>query len=145
MDDAWDAFLSSVNQPGFYTNLLIVVAMMLINWSIESLKWQYLIKREESVSFLKAFKAVFAGLTVSIFTPNRTGEFLGRVFILEKAKTLKAIFITIIGSFSQFMVTLMVGWFAFVFIGPVYFLEPSGLDPRLFYGLTIAMGLLIFC
>ncbi len=82
---------------------------MIVNWSIEAHKWKYLIKKVERISFAKALKAVFAGLSVSTFTPNRVGEFLGRVFILQKANPWKAIFISILCSMSQLMITLLVG------------------------------------
>ena len=32
----------------------------------------------------KSLMAVFSGITISIFTPNRIGEYFGRVFILKK-------------------------------------------------------------
>jgi hypothetical protein len=93
---------------------------MLINWGIESLKWRMLIGQSETVSFSKAYQAVLGGLAVSIFTPNRVGEFVGRVFILQKTEPLKAILLTIVGSFSQILVTLVLGTVAFVYFAPQY-------------------------
>lgn len=89
--------------------LLIVFVLMLINWSIEAYKWRYLIKKIENISFFKAITAILAGLSVSTFTPNRIGEFLGRVFILNKTNPWKAIFISTLCSMSQLLITLFVG------------------------------------
>jgi len=91
--------------------MILILILMLINWSIESVKWKLLIAKIERVSFIRAFQAVMTGVSVSIFTPNRTGDYLGRVFILEKGNHLEGIFITLIGSFAQIVVTFSVGLF----------------------------------
>ncbi|MEI6123683.1 MAG: lysylphosphatidylglycerol synthase transmembrane domain-containing protein [Bacteroidota bacterium] len=110
-----NSFKSLLSHPNASIVLLIVIFMMIFNWSIETLKWQYLIKKIERVSFFRAFSAVLAGLTVSSFTPNRTGEYFGRVFILNKANRWEGTFITFVGSISQLLVTLIVGSFSLLF------------------------------
>ncbi|MCD6112039.1 MAG: flippase-like domain-containing protein [Bacteroidales bacterium] len=102
------------HQDNFLFYLCFIIILMPINWSVESIKWKYLIKKLEVISFIKSFKAVLTGITVSIFTPNRTGEFLGRVFILKKANHWESIFVTIIGSFSQLLITIVLGSFSMI-------------------------------
>jgi uncharacterized membrane protein YbhN (UPF0104 family) len=92
-----------------YLKLGFIVLLMFLNWGIETLKWRFLIRKSEVISFFKAFQAVFAGITISSFTPNRVGEFFGRVFILKNTNPIKGIFISIIGSISQLFVTIIVG------------------------------------
>jgi uncharacterized membrane protein YbhN (UPF0104 family) len=92
----------------------LILFLMLINWGIESFKWRILIAKIEKISFLRAFKAVMTGVSVSIFTPNRTGDYLGRVFILEKGNHVEGILITLIGSFAQIIVTISAGLFCFL-------------------------------
>ncbi len=89
--------------------VFILLLLMLLNWSIEAYKWRYLIRKVEDISFLKAYKAILAGLSVSTLTPNRAGEFLGRVFILRKTNPWKAIFISILCNMSQLMITIILG------------------------------------
>ena len=89
---------------------------MPLNWFIESLKWKYLIRKFENISFRKSVKAVFTGITFAIFTPNRIGELAGRVFVLEKEHRAKAVFATATGSFSQMMITIILG----VFFGVIF-------------------------
>ncbi|MCF8302275.1 MAG: flippase-like domain-containing protein [Bacteroidales bacterium] len=113
----------SVSSPKFLQGLILVFLIMFINWGVEAWKWRYLIKTIERISFLRSFKAVFTGITVSFFTPNRIGEFFGRVFILDKAKPLKAILITIIGSMAQLLTTLLVGSICMLIFIPNYFPE----------------------
>jgi len=73
------------------------------------LKWKYIIKKIESVSVLRSLRAVFTGITVSSFTPNRIGEYGGRVFCLKKADRIQAALITVIGSMGQLLTTIVFG------------------------------------
>lgn len=88
---------------------------MLVNWSIESKKWQMLLKHTEQLSFIAAFQSVLMGLAISIITPNRIGEYLGRILYLKNTNKLKGISITIIGSFAQIMVTSFFGVLGLIF------------------------------
>ncbi len=99
---------------------LLLIFLMIINWGIESVKWKLLINQSEKVSFNNAYQAVLGGLAVSVFTPNRVGEFLGRVFILKRTDPLKAILLTIVGSFSQLLVTIVIGTIAYSVFAPRY-------------------------
>ena len=76
-----------------------------------------LVSRLEEISFADSLKAILTGITVSIFTPNRAGEFGGRIFFLEKADRIKAILVTFIGSFSQLLITIITGSIAIFFYG----------------------------
>lgn len=93
----------------FWLVISIVLLLMLVNWSIEAAKWKYLISKIEEVSFPLALKAIFTGVTVSIFTPNRVGEFFGRVFLLKNRQPMRGILITILGSFSQIVIYMICG------------------------------------
>ena len=89
--------------------LVGVILMMFLNWLVEALKWRYMISKIENISIMTAFRAVFTGITVSTFTPNRIGEYGGRVFCLEKGDRIKAVFITVLCSMSQLLVTILYG------------------------------------
>ena len=105
-----------------YSLIFIVVLMMFINWMLESLKWKFMIRKIEAISFFTSLRAIFSGITVSSFTPNRIGEYGGRVFCLEKSDRIQAIFITILCSMAQLLTTIIFGSFAF-FILHEQFLE----------------------
>jgi len=89
--------------------LLFVVVLMFLNWGIEARKWQVLVRVIEKISFRKAFKAVFSGQALAINTPNRVGEYVGRVVYLDEGNRLKGIALTIVGSLSQTIITLVAG------------------------------------
>ena len=96
--------------------IVIVLFLMFLNWFLEALKWRYMISKIEKVSIYTSLKAVFAGITVSSFTPNRVGEYGGRVFYLEKADRLKGVIITFIGSMSQLLITILFGSISFIIL-----------------------------
>ena len=82
---------------------------MFVNWSVEAIKWKISVKQIQQVSFVKAFKAVLSGVSFSVSTPNRVGEYLGRVMYMDEGNRLKTISITIVGSISQLIITLLMG------------------------------------
>ncbi|MEI6764522.1 MAG: lysylphosphatidylglycerol synthase domain-containing protein [Bacteroidota bacterium] len=115
LSEGYRIFRASIGSGSFIAGLCAVVILMLVNWALEACKWKYLIRKIESVTFFSAFKAVWAGITVSTFTPNRIGELFGRSFILKKASLWEGTFATITGSLGQLLVTLVAGSFATLF------------------------------
>ncbi|MGQ0828986.1 MAG: lysylphosphatidylglycerol synthase domain-containing protein, partial [Bacteroidota bacterium] len=89
----------------YKTYLLVACCLMFVNWGLEALKWKLLIHPLESVSYLTSIQSIFAGVTISIFTPSRVGEFVGRIFFLEHADKIQATLKSFIGSIMQLLVT----------------------------------------
>lgn len=89
--------------------LIGVVALMLLNWSVEAVKWKLSVATIYPVTFLAAFNAVLSGVSFSVAMPNRMGEYAGRVLYLPEGSRLKAIPASLIGSISQLLVTLAAG------------------------------------
>ena len=107
-----------IQHPEFLTGLVLVFLLMPGNWGIEAIKWRFLIRKVEDTGFLKSFQAVLTGISISSFTPNRVGEYFGRVFILNTASRIEGILITVVGSMSQLLVTLLAGSAAFLVFVP---------------------------
>ena len=99
--------------------IILVFLMMFLNWFIEALKWRFLISKIEKISFLRSLRAIFSGITVSAFTPNRIGEYGGRVFCLKEGDRGQAVLITVIGSMSQLITTIVFGTIGVLFL-PMY-------------------------
>lgn len=129
-----------------YLYLFFAIILMPLNWLIESKKWQLLISKFEVISVNNSFKAVLSGLTTSIFTPNRVGEFVGRVMFVSNKNRLKATFATIIGSYSQVLITLLIGAFSVFFIkqGRIYFIDNNIYLKWFFLLLSLFFILLFF-
>jgi uncharacterized membrane protein YbhN (UPF0104 family) len=90
-------------------NFILVFALMFVNWSLEALKWKISVRRVQPVSFFRSLKAIFSGVSFSVTTPNRTGEYFGRVLYMDDGNRLKVISLTILGSISQLLVTIFFG------------------------------------
>lgn len=91
------------------TALTGLVVLMLLNWGIESWKWRLLVHEVEPMGRWRAFVATLAGTSIGLITPNRVGEFLGRVLFLAPEHRIAGSFATAVGSISQFIVTLVLG------------------------------------
>ncbi|MDD3637441.1 MAG: lysylphosphatidylglycerol synthase domain-containing protein [Bacteroidales bacterium] len=99
--------------------ILLAIILMPVNLFLETVKWKFQIRKLEKVKLNKAFTAVLSGISVSMFMPNRVGDYLGRVFILEKASHIKGVLLTMIGSLAQLLVTLVIGGVALLFFLPM--------------------------
>lgn len=93
--------------------LMAAFVLFAFNWGLEAQKWRFLIGNQEQLSLLQAYKAVFSGSTISLITPNRIGEYAGRVIHLQRMDKIKAAFTTVVGSFSQLTVTVVSGSICF--------------------------------
>jgi hypothetical protein len=94
----------------------IVIMLVFVNWGIEARKWQLVVKGLQRISYFVAFKSVLSGLTLSLNTPNRIGEYGGRILYIKEGNRIKAISLSIAGSMSQLIITLLMGCGGLVFI-----------------------------
>ncbi len=112
LDIRWIQIKNSWKQPLFW----IVVVMLFLNWGLEALKWQLLLSPLEKISLLKSLKSVFTGCSITMVTPNRTGEFGGRILFVRPENRIKAISATIVGSISQLTITIIFGVIAIIIL-----------------------------
>ena len=89
--------------------LWLVVLLMPLNWGIEARKWQLALRPIGGISYRDALKAIFTGTTMASFTPNRMGEYIGRLLYIEDGKRIDSVSLTIVGSMAQLLTTLLMG------------------------------------
>ena len=94
----------------------VVIFLMLVNWGIEARKWQLLVGHVQQFSFIKALKSVLSGCSITMLTPNRIGEYGGRVLFLDEQHRIKGISLTIVGSISQLLITMIMGCLGLFFL-----------------------------
>ncbi|MDB5153733.1 MAG: hypothetical protein JWR54_2484 [Mucilaginibacter sp.] len=116
----FEALLANISRSQVIVTMSFVVLLMVVNWVLESLKWQYLTRQLVKITAWEAIEAVFCGLTWAIFTPNRLGEYGGRVMFLPNRKRIHGVFAMAVGSFGQNVITNVLGltalmWFAYTF------------------------------
>jgi hypothetical protein len=103
--------------------LYAMFGLMWVNWGLEAAKWRISILPVQRVSFFQAFRAILAGACIASFTPNRVGEYLGRMLYLDAGKKIQSVAPTIACSIAQTLVTFVAGLAGlFLFSGyPVHF------------------------
>ena len=120
--------LSSISNQEVIASLGIVITLMMMNWLVEALKWQYICLEFQAISFIKAVESVFCGLAWAVFTPNRIGEYGGRVLFLSPKKRIFGVIGMGVGALSQMAITNIVGVWAFFWFACNYLnLQPSWL------------------
>lgn len=148
LEQTWLNIKDSLSGP-LVLNLVAVMLLMIVNWSIEAIKWKLSVRQVQPVSFNKAFRAILSGVSFSIITPNRTGEYLGRVLYMEEGNRLRVISLTVLSSLSQLIVTIFYGMIGLYILGKEIretdLFEWSGWMEILFYtGLSVWVALTVF-
>jgi hypothetical protein len=129
--------IANISYNKVIINMTFIVLLMIVNWVLESLKWWHLTRILYPMSVWRAIESVFCGLTWAVFTPNRIGEYGGRVMFLPNRKRIHGVFAMAVGSFGQNVITNVLGagamvWFLYTFLH---------LDAWLMVGITaVALG-----
>jgi uncharacterized membrane protein YbhN (UPF0104 family) len=105
---------SALKELNKYSNfdiqfILLATLLTIFNWGLEAKKWQLLVKDIIKLSYLNSFKSVLAGLSIGILTPNRLGNFIGRLAWVEKEHHKQATLNTMLGNLAQFVATISMG------------------------------------
>ena len=92
--------------------LALTILLMFLNWSLEGYKWKYLLNKVEDLSFYQAVKGVLSGLAIGFITPNRVGEFAGKIAYLKNENRANGALMSFVGSSAQLLVTIQAGLIA---------------------------------
>ena len=110
--DVWNEIKTSFTDKNQFLLMTFAFLLVPINMYMEGTKWKLQIKPIENISNWKSFLSIFTGMTAGMFFPNRAGNFLGRIFMLEKADRIKAAMVTIVGGMAQMIATAGIGFIA---------------------------------
>jgi hypothetical protein len=122
--------------------LVLVLLLVPVNWGLEAWKWKLSIQPVYPLRFLPAFKAVLSGVSFSVTMPNRVGEYLGRIVYLPDGNRLKTISVSLMGSMSQLLITLIAGTIGFMVLES-YLLHAGMLSPILYRFLLTGLIILV--
>jgi hypothetical protein len=129
--------------------LYCMILLMVVNWTLETTKWRIALLPIQFIRFDRAFRAILAGTCIASFTPNRVGEYLGRVLFVDPGNKVVSVAPTILCSMSQMLVTLIagsVGLFLYHHLAPVStdtWLSPVIFKPALTLTIVAAIILLL--
>jgi uncharacterized membrane protein YbhN (UPF0104 family) len=133
------SLLASISSLSISAVMLSLFLLMILNWFLEALKWKFLIKDIEKINTWRAIESVFCGLTWAVFTPNRIGEYGGRVFFLSPRRRIMGLVAMSVGSIGQMVVTNVLGSLALLW----FFINFTALNSILIFALTLLIT--IFC
>lgn len=100
---------------------LIALALILmpLNWLLEAVKWQRMVRTwYPDLRLGRAFQAVLCGLSTGIFTPNRVGEYPGRIMTLAPGRRWQAATSMLLDRLVQMVVTIWLGLAAAWLLAP---------------------------
>jgi hypothetical protein len=123
---------SALWQTGPSYLLYIAIGLMPLNLGLEAWKWHILAGSAQRLSFRQALASYLAGIAFSIVTPNRLGEYPGRLLYLKRKNTFRLIAVSILGAVAQ-MLTL----FIYGLGGLIYY--------NLYFSNTVSQIVLIAC
>jgi len=130
---------------GNVTLLIITLLFVCLNYGLEAKKWQILLSPLQSVGWINSFKSILSGITISIFTPNRTGEVIGKVVYLDLHEKMKAALLNFSGSMAQMICTSLVGlWGTIIYLNFYTFKDIDLPAIQVIYVLAIICTLLSF-
>lgn len=92
----------------------MVFLMMFLNWHLEACKWKFLCSRFHSVGIRQSIISVYCGLSWAVFTPNRIGEYGGRVMFLPVNRRITGVAAMAVGAFAQLVITNVLGSFSLI-------------------------------
>lgn len=110
------ANLSLISFDKTFWWFIIVFLMMPVNWLLEAFKWRTLLTIHVSIPFIQIARAVVGGIALSIFTPNRIGEYGGRIMFMPSNAKWPVAISTLIGSLAQNLVGFSAGIVACLFL-----------------------------
>ncbi|MFN4123056.1 MAG: hypothetical protein ACK4GL_07100, partial [Flavobacteriales bacterium] len=88
---------------------LLILLLLPLNWGLEAWKWKISLSGILHLPYLKAFRSVIAGTATGVITPNRVGEFAGRILLLPENVRKQAVGLNFVCSFSQLWATVFFG------------------------------------
>lgn len=98
--------LRTVSHPERWAVSLLLLTP--VNWGLEALKWQILLRRVEPVRFWEAYKGVLAGVSLGFAMPAQLGDTAGRVLSLRTNRA-GAVGASLVSGGMQFYVAIVFG------------------------------------
>tara|TARA_B110000503_G_C7146934_1_gene413443 strand:- start:1566 stop:2429 length:864 start_codon:yes stop_codon:yes gene_type:complete len=138
----WDAIYDVIISN--YLLLFVAIGFVPINWGIESLKWKWILKDTQNLSWRQSVKSVLSGITMAMITPNGIGDYGGRMLGIEKNKRTQALFYNGFLSLSQLLTTFIFGLLGLLVVRDRLSLPINGAALSIIAIILICIGFWIF-
>ncbi|MES2836551.1 MAG: lysylphosphatidylglycerol synthase domain-containing protein [Bacteroidota bacterium] len=104
-----NALKFAVSNNNFIFFLFVSLLLVVVNWTLEAVKWKFILLKIENLSIFEALKSTFSGVAIGFVTPNRIGEFAGKILFLKEENRVNATYLNSITSAAQLFITLVLG------------------------------------
>ncbi|WP_339754265.1 lysylphosphatidylglycerol synthase domain-containing protein [uncultured Winogradskyella sp.] len=95
-------------------NIGFLFILSFFNWFFEILKWQNLVKAIKRITFREALEQSLGGLTASLITPNRVGDYGAKIVYYEKPLRSRIVLLNLLGNMGQMTITTIFGIIGFI-------------------------------
>lgn len=112
----WDAIW--VTGPVYL--LIICIMLMPLNLALEAKKWHLLAGSAQPLSYRQALHSYFAGIAFSLVTPNRIGEYPGRLLYLKRKNTVRLVGVSLLGALAQMLTLFIYGLAGLIYYNIVF-------------------------
>lgn len=115
-------FLKLTAKHGLFSlkHFSFLILLSALNWFLEILKWQTLVKPLKKLTFFEATAQSLGSLTVSIFTPNRIGEYGAKSLFYNKTQIAKIVSINGLHNLLQLFITIAFGSIGLTWFTSIY-------------------------
>lgn len=125
--------------------LLLSMLLMPLNWTLEGLKWRaILLKLKNRIPFKTLLFSLFTGISVSLFTPNRAGNFIGRMIWFGSALRVQVSVLSIYGNMAQWLASVLFGILGLLLIDAFNMPELSPVQFMLVSAIIVVMLIFYF-
>lgn len=137
-------FLAFLNENNVFSlkNITFLIILSIFNWILEIFKWKKLVASFKEITFFEALKQSLGALTVSLFTPNRIGDYGAKALYFKSGFRKRIVLINFIGNVMQMSITILFGSLGFYFFISKYNIEFNAHRVTLFF-VTIGIILIL--
>ncbi len=107
-------------QTGQSVFLMLCVVLLFVNILLESGKWYLLTNSVEHIVYPRALASYLAGMAFSLITPNRVGDYPGRVLYLGRSNTFRYVNVSVLGIMSQLSAIFLFGLLGLIYYNIVF-------------------------
>lgn len=99
---------------------LFILLCSFINWGLEFLKWQQLVKPIKTIAYATAGMQTLGAHAASLFTPNRIGDYGAKALYFPKYLRTRVMTLNAIGNISQMLITCILGGYGLLALLKTY-------------------------
>ncbi|WP_411893298.1 lysylphosphatidylglycerol synthase domain-containing protein [Winogradskyella sp. A2] len=132
------------NDPFSAKNVAFLIILTIFNWFFEILKWQKLVQVLQKISFKNALEQSLGGLTASLITPNRIGEYGAKIMYFTGRLRGKIVLLNLLGNIYQMTITTVFGIIGLILLVNSYDVDINYYRVTRFVFILLAIAIISF-